>query len=449
MVGDKAAAAVVLLGRLGARHAQAIDEVEELVVALGEIRDLRRPVVHLEVDVDRELAVPGRLVALVPDPLEICRQRPRATRSEEQVAPELEVELGQAGIIGARLDALEAGVRRKRLELGIGMLGKPESDTAHERAMTLDVPGTELVVRHRRRGVEHLDARPLGIARSEVGRRADDDRDCIRVTHRDVVSDQLGHATLGQHTGARVEARSAFGHAAADHVIRSLESLERVIAPVVVRADLDRAGPIGREAQDDDVVGNAREDLAPEARPPELVLDGGDAVVEVERAPVAGHELLVVAAEQQRHVAEHLVARLPVRHPEHRELRQRLRFLDLAVQQQPTYLGELAERVGVVPVVGPTRPDALLVEDERLLVDASEDGRAEAPVPDRERGEPARSRLVVPESRAGAVGHRGVKVWSSPGSLMVAMTSSGRKGTKPVKFSIPSSVTATVSSTRM
>ena len=83
------------------RDAEPVEQVEERLVTLRQVRDLGRPVVHLRVDVDRELAVPRRDVAVVPDPLQVRRQRPGAARAEQQVAPELEDEREQAGVVAS------------------------------------------------------------------------------------------------------------------------------------------------------------------------------------------------------------------------------------------------------------------------------------------------------------------------------------------------------------
>ena len=47
----------------------AVDQVEQRLVALGEIGRFRGPVVHLRVDVDRPVATPRCTHVLIPDPL--------------------------------------------------------------------------------------------------------------------------------------------------------------------------------------------------------------------------------------------------------------------------------------------------------------------------------------------------------------------------------------------
>ena len=150
-------------------------------------------------------------------------------------------------------------------------------------------------------------------------------------------------------------------------MIDPLDVLEGVVAAVVVRADLDRAAGVGREAEDDDVVRHAREHLSPKPNAAELVLDGGDPVLEIERTPVPADVLFVMAAEEERHVAEHLIAGLAVWHAEHRQLGERVRLLDPPSEQEPAHLRQSAEGVRVVAVGRPARPDAVLVEDQVSL----------------------------------------------------------------------------------
>ena len=71
VVRDPAAAAVVDPRRLASVDGEAPDQVEERLVALGEVRHLGGPHVHLGIDVDRPVAAPGSANLVVPDPLEI------------------------------------------------------------------------------------------------------------------------------------------------------------------------------------------------------------------------------------------------------------------------------------------------------------------------------------------------------------------------------------------
>ncbi len=99
VVRAPAAAAVVDAGRFRAVHAQILDEVEERGVALGQVGDLGRPVVHLRVDVDRVVRAPRRPDHVVPDALEIGRDGVRPRAGDEQIAAILEEQAHQRGIL--------------------------------------------------------------------------------------------------------------------------------------------------------------------------------------------------------------------------------------------------------------------------------------------------------------------------------------------------------------
>ncbi len=91
--------AVLLPGGPRAADGQVVDQVEQGLVALAEVRALRRPVVHLDVDVGGVLAPPGGVEQLVPDALEVGRLVARPAAGDEQVAPELEVERRQRRVV--------------------------------------------------------------------------------------------------------------------------------------------------------------------------------------------------------------------------------------------------------------------------------------------------------------------------------------------------------------
>jgi len=60
-------------------------------VAFRQVGHLRRPVVHLKVDVEVVVAVPGGLQVLVPKALEVGRQAAGARTAHQQISAELEV----------------------------------------------------------------------------------------------------------------------------------------------------------------------------------------------------------------------------------------------------------------------------------------------------------------------------------------------------------------------
>ena len=75
-----AAAAVIHLrdAAAGVRLRERVHQIKQRLVAFGEITNFRRPVIHLDVDVEMIIAVPGGVHFVVPEPLKICGQRSRA-----------------------------------------------------------------------------------------------------------------------------------------------------------------------------------------------------------------------------------------------------------------------------------------------------------------------------------------------------------------------------------
>ena len=86
VVDDPAAHPVMLAGNLFTSRHKAFDEVDKRGVARGKPERLRRPVVHLEVDIRVVIAPPGRSVVLIPNALKVCRKTARPTRCQQQVA---------------------------------------------------------------------------------------------------------------------------------------------------------------------------------------------------------------------------------------------------------------------------------------------------------------------------------------------------------------------------
>ena len=97
---------------------QSIGECKQRFMALGEVRRLRVPVVHLNVDVRVVVGVPWCREMLVPQALQVRRKHAtRARTREEQVSTELEIEREERGIIRAISEFREAhigGLRRLR-----------------------------------------------------------------------------------------------------------------------------------------------------------------------------------------------------------------------------------------------------------------------------------------------------------------------------------------------
>ena len=74
------------------------DEIKERFDQFGEIANLRKPVVHLNVDVDVIIRTPRSFVVLAPDPLQVGGQF-AARRTDEEVPSEIEVQLDQTEVV--------------------------------------------------------------------------------------------------------------------------------------------------------------------------------------------------------------------------------------------------------------------------------------------------------------------------------------------------------------
>ena len=194
VMGDEAAAVVVHPSGLGAVEANSVEEVEERLVALWETADLGRPVVHLGVDVDRELAVPCRDVHLVPDPLEVRRQRSRSAGTEKQVAPVLEEQGEQSRVVAARSDPLEARLGRERGRRPVGRgwtaVAERDPDSAHHLGVLPDMIGADLCVPTIGCRVDRRSHRRGEVVVTEVGRCRHDDRGGATVAHHQMVADR-------------------------------------------------------------------------------------------------------------------------------------------------------------------------------------------------------------------------------------------------------------------
>ena len=150
---DPAAAAVVDPCRLASVHREAPDQVEERLVALGEVRHLGGPHVHLGIDVDRPVAAPGGAHLVVPDPLEIGGLAARPGAGDQEVAAVLEVERHQPRIVGPELPHALVGGQPPRL---VGRRSQVQRHAVEQALMVGDVILQEGLVRLPRGAGESL-----------------------------------------------------------------------------------------------------------------------------------------------------------------------------------------------------------------------------------------------------------------------------------------------------
>ena len=110
---DEAVGSVMHARGLSPRLAQRLEIVEEGLMELGEVRHFRRPVIHLQVDVEVVVAVPRREHAVVPQPLQVRGEPARAAARNQQIAAELKIERFEAEIGLTLLHALEPLIGRR------------------------------------------------------------------------------------------------------------------------------------------------------------------------------------------------------------------------------------------------------------------------------------------------------------------------------------------------
>ncbi len=168
------------------------------VPALGEVAGAGGPVVHLEVDVDGVLGLPGRVQAVVPQALEVGGLSGRPGAGGEQVPAVLEVERGQLGVlaVGEQRDAFVGGQAR-----AFGG-AEVDADPAEQAPVVGDVPGAQEVVRLARGRRQVLAGAGLRV-RADVevvavaGRHGDHQGDAVGVLHGECAAVGAHPAALG------------------------------------------------------------------------------------------------------------------------------------------------------------------------------------------------------------------------------------------------------------
>ena len=392
------AAPVVHARRLCSSDAQAVDQVEQGEVTVLQTRGLRGPVVHLRVDVDRELAVPGRHEALVPDSLQVRGERSGTAAREQEVAAELAVLRDEARIVLSGTQPLEPLVARQVVARRVGV--ESDSKAAEGPAVVADVPLAELGIRQGCRRVDRP-ARLGGVALvAEVGRNRDQHARTVGALELHVIAHRSERSAVGHDPEPGLERGAARAAFAAEDEVVPVRVAAAVELAVHVRTELELAGGVPFDVHHEHVVRGAREMLAADTMAVARVGDGDDPRLQIELAPVVLDVLLVLPAEEQGDVRELLVRGLVVRQSEQRELGKRMGLFRPPREEQLAHLVEMGLRVGVRPVEE-TRPERLLVDLERLLVDAAEDHASEPAVANRRRPEPPCGGRAPPQACRG------------------------------------------------
>ena len=147
VVRHPAARSIVDLRRAPAVRRQRLDEGEERLVGLRQVRHLGRPVVHLGVDVERPVGAPRRAHRLVPDALQVGRRPAWPRAGDQQVAPVLVEQRREPGIGLTLREALQPRVGRKLR----GARGRAEVErhAPEEPLVVRDVARREVCMAHR------------------------------------------------------------------------------------------------------------------------------------------------------------------------------------------------------------------------------------------------------------------------------------------------------------
>ena len=397
------AAAAVLARRDGAALREVADQRQQRLVQLRQVRQLGGPVVHLQVDVGRIIAAPGRGRAGVPDALQVGRLRAGLRAADQQIAAELEVGRHQRRIrrLAERADALVdravSGRRRAEVQpdpVELGLVGR------HVRRESLAVFARSFL---HISGVPRIRVAVHGLVVHEIGGQRDVQQQLRGALHEEPVARgaqlaalQRGARIVDIADGARdaslvaslaLQAQQVASHDA--HLrVRHRRRVEQLAA--------ERLRPGGRQAHDDELVHERSEDFLDIFHPVHLVAGAHHRAVQIQLATVVAH-FPAPAQEADLQRAGGLVGHFLAHGREEMRVAQFLRFIVAPGEDQVADLLQVLQALGIPVLVGAARGDGLLVELQLLHFGAAVDHRADAAVADRPRLFPIGSRPVKPE----------------------------------------------------
>jgi len=287
----------------------------ERLDALAEVHRLGRPVVHLGIDVDRVLALPGRIHALVPEALEIGRLRARPRAADQQVPAELKVEGRQLRIV------LLIGVSNPFVRRPLG--GRGGAEVQRDAAKQL-LMGGHMVLEHR---IERPPGGPgdglfgqcFGVAAHVLealvaGRRRDQQDGGIRTGDGDlpIGRDDLTAGCRHGHAGLELQGAGNAGRAPVDALhhqgIGRLYRHRRLLRRLHPGRERDLAGLVRCQADHDDLIDRAGEHLSRIAHAIDRIRDGGHGGIEVEVPPIVHYPVAI--GERQQQVPDALIGHL-------------------------------------------------------------------------------------------------------------------------------------------
>ena len=125
---------------------QVVQVIQQHLVQSAQPDHLGRPVILLQIDVDRIIATPRRVHALAPEPLQVRRDAGRPGRTDQQIAAVLEIE-GLQFRVGPGILRIQAQllIRRKRPQL-LGRPAQVQRDAIEKRPVVLQMAGEQGLV---------------------------------------------------------------------------------------------------------------------------------------------------------------------------------------------------------------------------------------------------------------------------------------------------------------
>jgi hypothetical protein len=204
-VGDDvchpAVGAVVRLRRLLAVRHELRDEPEQRPVAVRQVRRLCQPVVHLDVDVQVEVAVPRRLHLLRPEPLEVGGEGAVGSgRTDQQVAPEVEGQSREGRVLRDVPQPL-----RHRIECA-WPLRQFQDRPAVEAPVVLNVLSLKARVGALGGGIDPLERLSRIALVEHTGAGGEEQRSFVRAVYADPVCGRRRLATFRHHPETSLEA---------------------------------------------------------------------------------------------------------------------------------------------------------------------------------------------------------------------------------------------------
>ena len=394
VVGHKAPGAVHLLGHLLATGVHALQQIEEGQVALGEVAHLHRPVVHLRVDIDGVLAVPGRLKLAVPHALEVGGQRARPAGGDGQVAAKGEVQGHQPQVLLPVLDAGQARIGGQGLQGAVRCQG--EAGAVVQSLVVLEVGLPQLPLRQGR-GVQHPAALLHRVLHAVGGGGCPGEGRLVGVFHHQVLPHHLHGAAHGggpQH-GAKPDALAA---GVVDGVLLLiLEGAVGIAAPVHAHLEADPALAAAAQAHHHHVVRGADVGFPGVVHAAAGVGHSAQGVVQIQLAGVVLH-LPCLVFHGQVDVPQSLVHPLKLRGAGHGQGGQVLGLGDVALPQQPADFRQVVFAVRVHPVAEPPRPHAVLVELDALGHRAAKHHSTQLAIAQGKGAVPVLRRALIPQT---------------------------------------------------